>query len=150
MIQVHKWIQLAGQGIEVLAVAIMVCFIFTGTLGWLRHSMKGIEGAYENYRIVLGKTLLVGLGLLVAADIINTVAFALTLTNLALLAGLVAVRTALGWTLTVEVEGHWPWQPAQESRIGPANVAPRSQAPKPRQDESEILQKGQHEYARNG
>ncbi len=108
------WIEFAARGIEGLAVAVMVAFIAFGTIGWLFHSFKKIEGAYERYRIVLGKTLLVGLELLVAADIINTVAFELTLNNLALLGGLVVVRTALGWTLTVEVEGHWPWQLTKE------------------------------------
>lgn len=119
------WIEIASQGVECLAVAIMVAFILIGTIRWLLHSVKNIEGAYERYRIVLGKTLLVGLELLVAADIINTVAFALTLTNLALLAGLVLVRTALGWTLTVEVEGHWPWQQTKESRIGSGKEFPQ-------------------------
>jgi uncharacterized membrane protein len=148
MIHVHEWIELAAQGVEVLAVAIMVCFIFVGTVGWLLHSVKGIEWAYERYRVVLGKTLLVGLELLVAADIINTVAFALTLTNLAMLAGLVVVRTALGWTLTVEVEGRWPWQQTNESVIGSADEAPQSAPLKPSEGGSGIIQKGQHEYAR--
>lgn len=120
----RQWADIAARGIEALAVAIMVSFILIGTGGFLFHSLKGIEGAYERYRIVLGKTLLVGLELLVAADIINTVAYALTLQNIALLGGLVLVRTALGWTLTVEVEGHWPWQETRESRIGSAADAP--------------------------
>ncbi len=85
------------------------------------HSAKMIEGTYERYRVVLGKTLLVGLELLVAADIIRTVALDLTLINIGLLAGLVLVRTFLGWTLTVEVEGHWPWQKTKESREAKAN-----------------------------
>ena len=110
----RHWIGMAAAGVEVLAVTIMISLIVIGTIGWLIRSFKNVEGAYETYRMVLGKTLLVGLELLVAADIINTVAFALTLTNLALLAALVVVRTALGWTLTVEVEGHWPWQEAKQ------------------------------------
>jgi len=133
MIHVHEWIELAGQGVEALAVALMVVFILAGTLGWVVHSVREPEGAYERFRIVLGKTLLVGLELLVAADIINTVVFALTLTNLALLAGLVVVRTALGWTLTVEVEGHWPWQ---------------EKSPRQRESGSGIPKKGPQEYAR--
>jgi uncharacterized membrane protein len=102
----------------------MVVFILIGTVRWLFHSAKEIEGAYERYRIVLGKTLLVGLELLVAADIIDTVAFDLSVRNLSLLGGLVLVRTALGWTLTVEVEGHWPWQQTRLSRIGSAEDGP--------------------------
>jgi len=110
MEQSRGWIELAAQGIEVLAVAIMVSFIIIGTARWIFHSARMIEGTYERYRVILGKTLLVGLELLVAADIIRTVALDLTLINIELLAGLVLVRTFLGWTLTVEVEGHWPWQ----------------------------------------
>jgi len=117
MEQSRHWIEIASLTVQVLAVAIMVSFIVIGTIRWLLHSLQKIEGAYERYRIVLGKTLLVGLELLVAADIIDTVAFALTVTNLALLGGLVLVRTALGWTLTVEVEGHWPWQQTKESSV---------------------------------
>jgi uncharacterized membrane protein len=117
--QLREWIEIAAQGIETLAAGIMVCFIVFGTTRWLFHSGKKIEGAYERYRVVLGKTLLVGLELLVAADIIRTVALDLTLRNIALLAGLVGVRTFLGWTLTVEVEGRWPWEKGKESDPGP-------------------------------
>jgi uncharacterized membrane protein len=125
----RHWIELAAQGVETLAVAIMVSFILIGTLGWLFQTAKNVEGSYDRYRIVLGKALLVGLELLVAADIINTVAFALTVNNLALLAGLVIVRTALGWTVTVEVEGHWPWQQTNESRIGSDREARQASDP---------------------
>jgi hypothetical protein len=99
---------------------------------------------------VLGKALLVGLELLVAADIINTVAFALTLPNLTLLAGLVVVRTTLGWTLTVEVEGHWPWQETKESHSGSGNEPPQASAPKPGQGEAVTFPKGEDEYATYG
>jgi len=125
----RHWIGIAAAGVEALAVTIMVSLIVVGTVGWLVRSLRNAEGAYERYRIVLGKTLLVGLELLVAADIINTVAFALTLANLALLAGLVVVRTALGWTLTVEVEGHWPWQETKEPKVVSADAAKQAMAP---------------------
>jgi uncharacterized membrane protein len=115
MVPIHEWIEFAAQGIEALAVAIMIFFIIIGTTRWLFHSAKKIEGAYARYRVVLGKTLLVGLELLVAADIIRTVALDLTLLNVVLLGGIVVVRTFLGWTLTVEVEGRWPWQKSKES-----------------------------------
>ena len=119
----RHWIELIVKLIEALAVGIMVVFILIGTSRFLFHSLSKIEGAYERYRIVLGKTLLVGLELLVAADIIETVAVDLTASNLTLLGGLVLVRTVLGWTLTVEVEGHWPWQQTPESEAAPARPA---------------------------
>ena len=124
MEHIREWIEIAAQGVEALAVAIMISFIIIGTARWVLHSARKIEGTYERYRVVLGKTLLVGLELLVAADIIRTVALDLTLINIGLLGGLVVVRTFLGWTLTVEVEGHWPWQKAKESGPGTGGEAP--------------------------
>jgi uncharacterized membrane protein len=114
MLQVRQWAEFAAQGVEVLAVGFVVAFIFAGTVRWAVHSVKKVEGAYERYRSVLGKALLVGLELLVAADIIRTVALDSSPTNLAMLGGLVLVRTFLGWTLTIEVEGRWPWQKRPE------------------------------------
>ena len=110
MEHIRVWVEYASTFIEVLAVGIMVGFIVIGTVKWLFISGKRIEDSYERYRVVLGKSLLVGLELLVAADIIRTVALDFTLLNIATLAVLVLVRTFLGWTLTVEVEGRWPWQ----------------------------------------
>jgi uncharacterized membrane protein len=118
MEEIHGWIGLAAQGIETLAVMIMVSFIIAGTARWILHSVKKIEGGYERFRVLLGKTLLVGLELLVAADIIRTVALNMTPINLAMLGGIVVVRTFLGWALTVEIEGRWPWQGSKEAGPG--------------------------------
>jgi uncharacterized membrane protein len=63
----------------------------------------------------LGKTLLIGLELLVAADIIRTVALDATPISLGLLGGLVVIRTFLGWSIIVELEGRWPWQKGTDS-----------------------------------
>jgi uncharacterized membrane protein len=118
MIQIREWMELASVGVEVLAVAIMLCFIIFGTALWLIRSIKNIGESYKRYRVVLGKTMLVGLELLVAADIIRTVAVDLTLLNIELLGAIVVVRTFLGWSLTVEIEGRWPWQKEAESSPG--------------------------------
>jgi uncharacterized membrane protein len=103
---------LTAQGIEILAVTLMVTFIAVGTARWLFHSRRKIAAAYAGYRVTLGRSLLVGLELLVAADIIRTVALDITLPKIAELGALVVVRTFLGWALTVEIEGRWPWQVA--------------------------------------
>ncbi|MBI5632798.1 MAG: DUF1622 domain-containing protein [Nitrospirae bacterium] len=117
MLQIHELMELAAMGVEILAVVLMVCFILYGTMRWVLHSATKIEGAYDRYRVMLGKSLLIGLELMVAADIIRTV-LDTTPQGLALLGGLVVVRTALGWTLTVDIEGRWPWQGAKESGQG--------------------------------
>ena len=125
---VRLWVEFAAEGLEALAVAIMVAFILVGTTWALIHFANQSGGAYARYRIVLGRTLQVGLELLVAADIIRTVSTPLTLTNLLMLSGLVVVRTFLGWTLTVEIEGHWPWQSAIASIPDHSAAAPAATA----------------------
>jgi uncharacterized membrane protein len=64
------------------------------------------------YKIRIGRSLLLGLEVLVAADIVKTIAHELSFISLGLLAGLVLVRTFLSWTLNLvlEIEGRWPWQ----------------------------------------
>jgi uncharacterized membrane protein len=68
------------------------------------------DGAYKGLRSNLGRSILLGLELLVAADIINTVAIEPTLTSVAVLAGIVAIRTFLSFSLELEIYGRWPWQ----------------------------------------
>lgn len=65
---------------------------------------------YRSYRQRIGKAVLLGLEILVAADIIRTVAVSPTFTSVGVLAVIVAVRTFLSFTLEVELEGRWPWQ----------------------------------------
>jgi uncharacterized membrane protein len=69
------------------------------------------EHQYECYKGRIGRSLLLGLEMLVAADIVKTIALDATFTGLAVLAGLVTVRTFLSWTLVLEIDGRWPWQP---------------------------------------
>lgn len=116
MTHVREWVELAAVGIEVLAVAIMLVVILAGTGRWLAHSAWRVQEGYHRYRVLLGKALLVGLELLVAADIIRTVVIEATLANIATLGILVAIRTFLGWSLSVEIEGRWPWQGQRAGR----------------------------------
>lgn len=74
------------------------------------------DGAYRELRSTLGRAILLGLELLVAADIINTVAIKPGLDSLAVLAGIVLVRTFLSLSLEVEIEGKWPWHTAAGDR----------------------------------
>ena len=111
-LSLEKVIEYAALLIEVLAVAIIVIatvaatFVFVRKL--LRHS-AGLPG-YEQYKVRLGRALLLGLEILVAADIVRTVALEPSLTNVGILALLVLIRTFLSWSLVVEIEHRWPWQ----------------------------------------
>lgn len=67
------------------------------------------DEAVATFRSSLGRAILLGLEFLVAADIINTVAVTPTLLSIAVLAGIVIIRTFLSFSLEVEIEGRWPW-----------------------------------------
>jgi uncharacterized membrane protein len=68
------------------------------------------DEAYRQCRQSLGRAILLGLEFLVAGDIIRTVAISPTFTSVGVLAVIVLIRTFLSATLTVEIEGRWPWQ----------------------------------------
>lgn len=71
------------------------------------------QDAYHGLRADFGRAILLGLELLVIADIIGTVAIEPTLQNLGVLGVIVAIRTFLSFALELEVSGRWPWQRAQ-------------------------------------
>ena len=102
-----QWIHLIGVGIEIFGVFIIVVGIIWSSRYIFRRSDAS---RYDNYKISIGRSLLLGLEVLVAADIVKTIAIELTFMSLGLLAGLVLVRTFLSWTLVLEIEGRWPWQ----------------------------------------
>ena len=101
-------IHLVGVGIEIFGVFIIVAGIVWSTL--LLARQRNVERHYDQYKIRIGRSLLLGLEVLVAADIVKTIAIQLTFASLGLLAGLVVVRTFLSWTLVLEIEGRWPWR----------------------------------------
>src|SRR6266850_465516 len=103
-----SWIHFVGIGIEIFGVFIIVAGIVWST--YLCAHWRTETQHYDQYKIRIGRSLLLGLEVLVAADIVKTIAIELTFTSLGLLAGLVLVRTFLSWTLVLEIEGRWPWQ----------------------------------------
>jgi uncharacterized membrane protein len=102
-------IRIATEGIEVLAVAIIIAGVAVGTVRFLIRAAN--DETYNEYKQVLDKALLLGLNILVAADIVRTVALDPTITNIIGLGLLVLVRTFLSWALFVELNERWPWQP---------------------------------------
>ncbi len=104
-----EWIT---RAVEVVGIAIIVVGATVSLLVFLRAILRrgSREESIGAFRSDLGRSILLGLEFLVAADIINTVAIEPTLDSLAVLAGIVAIRTFLSWSLEVEIEGRWPWQ----------------------------------------
>lgn len=108
-----EWV---ATGIEIFGVAIIVLGAVIASVRFLMNgfgangSGGGFGMAYHAYRAELGRAILLGLELLVAADIIGTVAIDPSFESLGVLAGIVVIRTFLSVSLEVEIEGRWPWQ----------------------------------------
>lgn len=103
------------RGIEIAGIAVIVIGTIGAGFKYLRERTTSglMPSAYHRLRSALGRSILLGLELLVAADIINTVAIEPTLDSLLVLAGIVLIRTFLSLSLEVEIEGRWPWQQTQ-------------------------------------
>jgi uncharacterized membrane protein len=113
---VGHWIRIVGIGIDVFGVLIIVAGIAWSTSRFVRRHMD--EQHYDRYKIRIGRSLLLGLEMLVAADIVKTIALEPSFMSLGVLAGLVVARTFLSWTLVLEIEGRWPWQREKLRAVG--------------------------------
>jgi len=107
-------VSLSARLFEGAGVAVMVvgAFVSVGMVLLKRHKESG-ESAFRHFRQKVGRSILLGLELLVAADIIRTVSEEPTLQGVLVLGMIVLIRTFLSFTLAVELEGHWPWQTAR-------------------------------------
>jgi len=117
---ITKWVEYTAMGIELLAVAIIVAVILTGTVLYVFQilTQQADVNTYKNYRHQVARALLLGLEILVAADVIRTIALEPTLQNVLILGLLVVIRTFLGWSLVIEIEERWPWQSSQVEAAG--------------------------------
>ncbi len=112
------WIHLITRIVEVAGIAIIVIGAFASLCRALwALTRQPQRTVIATFRSDLGQAILLGLEFLVAADIINTVAIEPTLQSLAVLAGIVLIRTFLSFSLEVEIEGRWPWRRHE----GPSN-----------------------------
>lgn len=105
---------LLGTVIAWLELAAAVLFIYgivIATLNWARQGLiKRDPEARKNYRRAIGRVVLIGLDVLVAATILKTITLQPTLKSMGLLAAMAVIRTAIGWTTSLEMNGRWPWQ----------------------------------------
>ena len=112
--QIRDVVEMAARGIELTGVAIIVISVVAATGRYVLHLQSRSGGAYEQFKVRIGRAMLLGLEFLVAADIVETVVLEPTLQSVATLALLVLIRTFLSWSIVVEIEGRWPWQPRRE------------------------------------
>lgn len=108
----EETIETVGKALDAVGVAAIVIGIIVATvLAVVGEQPPSAAERYRLYRRRIGRAILLGLELLVGADIIRTVAIEPTFTSVGVLAGIVAIRTFLSFSLEVELEGRWPWQP---------------------------------------
>jgi len=110
-VEFQETIELVGKALDVAGVAVIVGGILVATVIHAGRLLRdGAREQYRRYRQAVGRAILLGLEILVGADIIRTVAVDPTFASAGVLAIIVAIRTFLSFSLEVELEGRWPWQ----------------------------------------
>ena len=114
----------AAGVVEIIGVAVLLAGALLAAAVFARRLLRGasFQESYHELRADLGRAILLGLELLVIADIIGTVAIEPNLQNLGVLALIVVIRTALSFALELEVSGRWPWQRGRVSEGGAGEV----------------------------
>jgi len=110
VIQGIEWV---ARGLEFLGVALIGFSFLYATIRALLRVRDLTPEDYQRIKINIGKALQMGLEFLVAADIIRTVTIKPTREGIVTLGLLILVRTILSWSISVEIDGCWPWQVAR-------------------------------------
>jgi uncharacterized membrane protein len=107
---IGRFMDFAGVAVMVIGAVVSIPMALRGYRP--RRMPEGSEplSVYRSYRQLLGRSILLGLELLVAADIIRTVAVTPTFESVGVLAIIVLIRTFLSFSLELEITGRWPWQ----------------------------------------
>ena len=117
-----EWIEYIGLFIDLLGALVIAVGIVWGLAGWVLDRAKRADSCqiYQNCRQRIGRAIVLGLEILVASDIIHTVAIEPTFINAGVLALLIVVRTFISWSLILDLEARWPWQPSDTPPTPPA------------------------------
>lgn len=101
-----------AKAIELIGIAIIAlgAVIYLGQFAIHSFGANKVSDAMATLRSNFGRSILLGLEFLIAADIINTVAVTPTLQSVIVLGAIVLIRTFLSFSLELEIEGRWPWQ----------------------------------------
>ncbi|MCL4768611.1 MAG: DUF1622 domain-containing protein [Hyphomicrobiaceae bacterium] len=108
--------------LEAGGVIVIVAGVLVASVRYAMAVRRAGPDPFRGYRRDLGRVILLGLELFVAADIIRTVALTPTLESVAALGGIVLIRTFLSMSIQVELEGAWPWHRRamdERARSGP-------------------------------
>lgn len=115
---IHNFIEWTAMAIEIIGIVII---IVGAILSLGRFLLKKQGKDFRSFQIIreeLGRSILLGLEFLVAADIILTVVFDATLENILNLGLIVLIRTFLSFALEIEIEGKLPWKQSEHKTLG--------------------------------
>jgi uncharacterized membrane protein len=109
----EEWMEEVVHGFEVVGVAILVAGSIAALAGYVLALARGQrEGAFERVRRGVGRAILLGLEVLIIADIVLTITVDATVESALTLGLVVLVRTFLSFSLEIELEGALPWRRA--------------------------------------
>jgi len=109
--QILDFLEKTSIAISLFAVVVIVVGFAIAAWGYARRFRKKTqENNFNLFKVELGDSLLLGLEILVLAEVIKTITVAPTFASLAILLGVVVVRTAVSWNLTLSTTGQWPWR----------------------------------------
>ena len=114
-----------SETLDIISFAVILIGVAVSTAVFVvRVWQTGFLANYRDYRANLGRGILVGLELLIAADILKSVVVDPTLQGIAVLGGIVLIRTFLSISLDVEINGHWPWETTRLQQQAQAEPSP--------------------------
>jgi len=114
---VGAFMDFAGVAVMVFGAVISIPLALRGFQPRRLPTGSAPLSVYRSYRQLLGRSILLGLELLVAADIIRTVAVTPTFESVGVLAIIVLIRTFLSFSLELEITGRWPWQSERDGSV---------------------------------
>jgi uncharacterized membrane protein len=117
--EIVKVVEAVGAGIMVIG-GLGSFVVFASRA---RHA-KTAKGSYDGLRRNLGRCILLGLEVLIVADIVRTIIVDTTLESVAVLGIIVVIRILLSFALEVEIDGLWPWRRWQLARSLDAKAPP--------------------------
>ncbi len=125
--EIKEFVELAGHAAEIVGVALILGGIVVASVRYALAPRTERVSRYQRYRQDVGRAILLGLEVLIAADIVQTVTLTPTMDSVVVLAVVVAIRTFLSWSLALELEGRWPWQRAAEPHAAEREPQPSPQ-----------------------
>jgi uncharacterized membrane protein len=120
----YEAVETVGKAIDGVGVAVIAIGALISAAGAVSRLNRKTGDVYRVFRQQLGRSILLGLEFLVAADIIRTVAVTPDPRSVAVLAGIVLIRTFLSFSLELEVTGYWPWQKNRQQPLPARPLAP--------------------------